>query len=137
MDARSETVGKHKTLMEKMDSPKSPEFVVLDKPVLGCQAGDTMLIPTPRMIEAFLDSIPVGETRTPSQMRESLAEAQGADVCCPLCSGMFLKIVSEASLAPDTGVKAPFWRVVDPKSPLAKKLPCGPDWIQAQREAEA
>jgi hypothetical protein len=31
---------------------------------------------------------------------------------------------------------APFWRVVDPKSPLAKKLRAGSTWIEQQRLAE-
>jgi hypothetical protein len=35
-----------------------------------------------------------------------------------------------------TSEVAPFWRVVDPKSPLAKKLRAGGDWIEQQRAAE-
>jgi len=31
---------------------------------------------------------------------------------------------------------APFWRVIDPKSPLAKKLRAGGKWIEQQRLAE-
>jgi hypothetical protein len=31
---------------------------------------------------------------------------------------------------------APFWRVIDPKSPLAKKLRAGPQWLEQQRLAE-
>jgi hypothetical protein len=31
---------------------------------------------------------------------------------------------------------APFWRLVSTKSPLAKKLSCGPDFIKEQREKE-
>jgi hypothetical protein len=31
---------------------------------------------------------------------------------------------------------APFWRVIDPKSPLAKKLRAGVQWIEQQRLAE-
>jgi hypothetical protein len=31
---------------------------------------------------------------------------------------------------------APFWRVIDPKSPLAKKLRAGVQWLEQQRLAE-
>lgn len=130
-------MAKQKTLSEKMAAPEAPEIVLLKKDGLGFKAGAKMLIPTPRLIEAYVKSIPSGETRTPAQMREALAAEQGADLSCPLCSGLFLRIVSEACLDPSTDVDAPFWRVVEPKSPLAKKLPCGPDWIRDQREAEA
>ena len=126
-----------KTYAEKMAKPDKPEIVILEKPALGCPAGAKLLIPTPRMIEAYVMAIPRGETRTPQQMRERLAADQKADVACPLTSGIFLRIVCEASLDPDTDVDAPFWRVVDPKSPLAKKLPCGPELIQARRDSEA
>lgn len=126
-----------KTFAEKMAKPAAPEIVIIQKPALGCPAGAKLLIPTPRQIEAYVEAIPEGETRTVQQMREQLAKDEAADVACPMCSGMFLKIVCEASLDPHADVQAPFWRIVDPKSPLAKKLPCGPEWIQAHRDAEA
>jgi hypothetical protein len=31
----------------------------------------------------------------------------------------------------------PFWRVIEPKSALAKKLTCGPEFIEEMRAAEA
>jgi hypothetical protein len=50
--------------------------------------------------------------------------------------------VAEAAWDEIEGGKAasdvvPFWRVVDPKSPLAKKLRAGSQWIEQQRLAEA
>jgi hypothetical protein len=53
----------------------------------------------------------------------------------------FLRTVAEAAWdqieagTPVTQV-APFWRVVDPASPLAKKLRAGSEWITQQRAAE-
>ncbi len=32
---------------------------------------------------------------------------------------------------------APFWRTIEPESPLAGKLSCGRDWVAARRAAEA
>jgi predicted XRE-type DNA-binding protein len=30
----------------------------------------------------------------------------------------------------------PFWRAIDPDSPIAKRLRCGPAWIRAMRDTE-
>ena len=31
----------------------------------------------------------------------------------------------------------PFWRAIEPDSPIARRLRCGADWIRAMRESEA
>jgi hypothetical protein len=74
-------------------------------------------------------------------MRRELAAMHGADAACPVSTAIFLRTVAEAAWddieagKPVTAV-APFWRVVDPKSPLAKKLRAGSSWIEQQRAAE-
>jgi hypothetical protein len=76
------------------------------------------------------------------QVRRELAALHGADACCPVSTAIFLRTVAEAAWdeieagKPATEV-VPFWRVVDPKSPLAKKLRAGSQWIEQQRLAEA
>jgi hypothetical protein len=130
-------MAKTKTWQEKMNHPAVPELKPLEKGFAGFEPGAVMLIPTPRLIEAYLMTLKAGETATVIQMRESLAKEHGADFTCPLTTGIFLRTVSEASLDSEATVDTPFWRLVEPKSPLAKKLSCGPDWIAAQRAAEA
>lgn len=76
-----------------------------------------------------------------AELRRRLAEKHGADGCCPLTVGIFLRIVAEhawdeLSAGKSLEKVAPFWRVVDPKSPLAKKLRAGAEWIRLQRLAE-
>jgi hypothetical protein len=74
-------------------------------------------------------------------MRRELAALHGADAACPVSTALFLRTVAEAAWddieagMPPTAV-APFWRVVDPRSPLAKKLRSGAAWIAQQRAAE-
>ena len=101
-----------------------------------------MLIATPATIAAYVETIPRGESRTMTRMREDLAEAHRADFTCPLTAGIFLRIASELAWEQHQQGKAlskitPFWRVVDLKSPLAKKLACGPDFISRQRRVES
>ena len=57
-----------------------------------------------------------------------------------ITTGIFLRMAAEYALQEMSQGKdevMPFWRVVDPKSPLAKKLPCGPEFIVSQRAAES
>ncbi len=66
----------------------------------------------------------------------------GADATRPVSTAIFLRTVAKAAWDEiESGKSAaevtPFWRVVDPKSPLAKKLRAGSQWIEQQRLAEA
>lgn len=100
-----------------------------------------MLIPTPALVAAYAESIPKGESRTMPQMRDDLAAAHRADFTCPLTAGIFLRIASELAWEQHQNGKplskiTPFWRVVDVKSPMSKKLACGVDFIVKQRQRE-
>lgn len=60
----------------------------------------------------------------------------------PLTTGIFLRIVAEAAWEQLQAGKsrsevAPFWRVIDPDSKAARKLPCGAEFIVRQRRIEA
>lgn len=129
------------TWQEKYDTKREPEIKPLGKSFSGFQAGQRMLIPTPKLIDAWVRSIPAGTLRSVADLKDSLAEAHGAELTCPLCTGMFLRIVSELASeslragAPIDSV-TPFWRVVDPASPLAKKLTCGPEELVRLRKLE-
>ncbi|MBS1707943.1 MAG: hypothetical protein JSS65_04390 [Armatimonadetes bacterium] len=130
-----------KTWRQKYDNGHDPEVVVLDKPGMGLVPGQKLLISSPSEIDGLLRSVPIGQTTSVAELRNSLATRHGADGTCPLTTGIFLRIIAEVALeelAAGKGVDevAPFWRVVDPKSPLAKKLSCGPEWIRTQRDAE-
>lgn len=124
-----------------MSHPAKPEVKCIDVPYAGAPAGSRMLIPTPRLIDAYLWQIPVGQTVAPELMRRDLAADQSADFSCPLTSGIFLRIAAESALEEMANGRtalevAPFWRVVDPRSPLAGKLSCGRSFVEAQRRQE-
>jgi hypothetical protein len=126
---------------EKLQSDRPFEITVVDQPMLGWPAGTTMLIATPLIIDGYLRAIPSGMAVAPAKMRDDLAKEYGTQMTCALTAGIFLRIASEAALeamaagAVVTSV-APFWRVVERKSPLAKKLSCGPEEIARLRAAE-
>ena len=121
---------KPKTWKQKM-AAKPPHTVKLDKDFAGVPAGAKLLISCPLEVAEYLRKhVPAGETREVQQMRRELAALHGADATCPVSTAIFLRTVAEAAWdeieagVPVTDV-APFWRVVDPKSPLTKKLRAG------------
>ena len=118
------------------------EVTVLEKPFGGVPAGARLLIATPARIAAYAAAIPPGETRDVAAMRKDLAAEAGADAACPLTTGMFLRIAAEVAIedmnagAPPEAV-TPFWRLVDPDSPLAARLSCGVKRLLNLRAAES
>lgn len=131
-----------KTWREKFENGRVPVVEVLDKTAMGWPAGTRMLISTPAEIDAEIRGIGRGKTRQLAEIRNDLAMRHGADFTCPLTTGIFARIAAEVAWDDlDAGGHldsvTPFWRVVEPKSPLAKKLRCGPDWVAARRAEEA
>ncbi|MHB1079197.1 MAG: hypothetical protein ACYC67_07325 [Prosthecobacter sp.] len=130
-----------KSWSEKFAHPPKPAVSRLGKPYAGHAEGEKMLIPTPALVAAYVAQIPPGESRTMPQMREDLAAAHHADFTCPLTAGIFLRIASEFAWEQHQNSRplaeiTPFWRAVDVKSPMAKKLACGLDFILQQRQRE-
>jgi len=130
-----------KTWTEKLQSAKKPVVKRLEFPFAGIPAGSNMLISSPTDIENYIKQIPSGRTVTTETLRKDLAIGLQADYTCPVTTGIFLRIVAEAAYETYCNTKslkniAPFWRVIDPDSPLAKKLTCGRDFIVRQRRLE-
>ena len=60
-------------------------------------------------------------------MREALAKKANVNKTCPVSTGIFLRIAIEASLEEQSKKKLkkpnlPFWRIIDEKTAVAKKL---------------
>lgn len=128
-----------KSWYEKLHNGRSPVVEVLDKPFAGLPPGSKMLISTPLEVQELVQAIPYGQSRSTADIRGELAKRHGAETTCPLTTGIFLRIVAEATLADMEEGKepgTPFWRAIDPKSPVAKKLSCGVEFLKARRAAE-
>lgn len=131
-----------KTWKEKVAIQKSPKRVRLDADFAGVPAGSMLCVGTPQIVDDYVKRIPCGETRTIQRLRRELARRNDCDAMCPVSTAIFLRMVAEAAwedLSAGAGLDAvtPFWRVVEPGSTLAKKLPMDDAWLQAQRDAEA
>jgi hypothetical protein len=129
------------TWNDKLRCSKAPEVKRLDKSFAGMPEGSLMLIASPEIIDAYVQGIAPGRTVTAKAMREELADRHKAEHTCPVTTGIFLRIVAEAAwerhLAGESlEIITPFWRVIEPDSPLAAKLACGTDFIAKQRAKE-
>ena len=132
---------KRKTWAEKLHDGRQPQIEKADKDFAGIKVGQKMLIPTPMLIDEYMRQIPKGKAVDSLTVRKDLAIEHGAEVTCPLTTGIFIRIVAEASYEEYQKGKAlnkiaPFWRVIDEKSPTAKKLTFGTEFLKEQRKKE-
>jgi len=122
---------------EKYRGAKPPHVTVLAKPFAGVGAGERLFIASPALLDARIRAIPEGRTCDPVALRADLAQENGAVATCPTSTAIFLRIVAERALERLEADPTPFWRVIAPDSPLARKLSCGPDFIRHRRALEA
>jgi hypothetical protein len=130
-----------KTWGEKMKG-KPPHHVILEKDFAGIPQGSKLHISSPDEVAAELKTITPGATLSIQAFRRRLAEKHQCDATCPVSTSIFLRIVAEHAWEEygrtgSTRDLAPFWRVVESNSPMAKKLSFDPAWIDLQKELES
>ena len=123
-----------KSWVEKRDTSKQSKVKINAKKFADIPAGTRMLIPTPKIVDNFIKTIPNGSFMNTKDLRNKLAIQYDAEMTCPLVTGIFLRIISEAAYEEyqlDRNIEeiTPFWRVVDPDSKLANKLTFGTEFL--------
>jgi len=134
-------VNRKKSWKEKLDGKTVFEVKETDKKFADIPAHSKMLIATPKIVDSYVRKIPSGSQSSVQTMRNDLAIEYGAEYTCPVTSGIFLRIVAEAAYEEYQSGKplksiTPFWRMADEKSPLAKKVSFGPEFIRKMRKKE-
>ena len=128
-----------KSWKEKLNIDKSFVIKRLDENFSDMKVGENMLIATPKIIDEYIKQIPKGININIKTLRNDLALTYNADTTCPVTTGIFLRIVSEAAyedlLNGEKNI-TPFWRVVDHESKTATKLACGINFIKKRRSEE-
>ncbi len=130
-----------KTWLEKFHNGRKPVIETCTKDFSGIPAGEKFLISTPEEIDQYIKSIPRSKSIGFQTMKKDLALKHGVEYCCPLTTGIFTRIISELAFQNYSKNKnindiTPFWRLIDSKTPLAKKLSFGLDFIKEMRMAE-
>ena len=132
---------KKKTWQEKLHTGATVKVERCLKRFADIPEGATMVVPTPETVDAYIRTIPPGTYVPLAQMRADMAAVHHAEYCCPITAGIFLRICSEAAWeAYQNGTPiesvTPFWRMVDPASPMAKKLTFGTDFVAEMQTHE-
>jgi len=100
-----------------------------------------MLIPSAVQVDNYIRNIPSGRTANVKDIRIDLAKASGAEISCPVVTGIQLRVVAEAAnedlqAGANLSEITPIWRVIDPKTPTLKKLSYDTDFIMMMRKQE-
>jgi hypothetical protein len=132
---------KRKSWAEKLAAAKPHQVKPAPIDIAGMRKGQMMLIPSAKIIDEFIRGIPEGKRIDVRTMRSDLAKLHGAQVSCPITTGILLRIVAEAAgEAHGRGVSVreitPVWRVIPKDAPLLKKLSCGSAFILERQKAE-
>ena len=112
---------------EKLEKDQEPKLVKIP-PKMSRFGKGTMLIPTPQIVDALVRRIPKGKLITVGELRRKLAADFGADVACPLTTGIFVRIAAEAAEEDRANGRrriTPYWRVVKNDGSLNTKFPGG------------
>lgn len=130
-----------KTWTEKLNIEKTCVVKTIEKRFADIMEGESMLITSPQIINEYVKEIPKGTSTDLKTMRNDLAILYHAEKTCPVTTGIFLRVVAEAAFEQHQKGKpiediTPFWRMIDSKSKIAKKLTCGVDFITKQRIKE-
>jgi alkylated DNA nucleotide flippase Atl1 len=99
------------------------EIPVIKTRPKGRSLTQSMLIPSEEMVARALWAAPPGQLSAVGEVRKALASQYGADACCPITVQRHLAQISENGTAP-------FWRVVDPDRPFARRMKGGPERIR-------
>lgn len=121
-------------LASSKDMPKIQ--IITDIKTIERYGGNRMLIAPPIYYDRIMKRVPEGKLLTVSQMREYLAEQNGADFTDPMTAGIFVTIAAWASAQRGGEDETPWWRTVKANGELNPKYPGGVDAQRKRLEAE-
>lgn len=87
-----------KTWLEKFNAAQTHQVKPAPVDIAGMKKGEIMLIPTPKIIDAFIAKIPRGQSMDVKALRAKLAKKYRAEVTCPITTGFHLRAVAEVAL---------------------------------------
>src|SRR3954451_14208462 len=104
-----------KSWRSKLEKPQEPSVFEMTGKTMQRYGAGKMLIPTPLMVDEIIRTVRKGSLITSGIIRARLAQKMQADLTCPLCTGIFLRIAAETAEEDRASGKArvtPYWRVV-------------------------
>src|SRR3569833_3911318 len=92
----------------------------------GRSGTQSMLIPSERMVADKLRAAPAGRVSDLGGLRRALASEFGAAACCPVTVQRHMLAIAEWD-------SAPYWRMVDPDRPFARRMAGGHERIRERQ----
>ena len=129
------------TWTERLHDAKPHEVKRTPVSIAGMRNDQLMLVPSVQLVDRFVRQVRRGRSLDARELRDALAAAHGAEVCCPITTGFHLRTVAEAvgealaSGVPITRV-TPVWRLLPPGAPTLAKLSFDPAVLLRQRRLE-
>lgn len=99
----------------------------------------TMVIPSPREVDALMKQVPKGRLVNIAELRAALAAKHKVQISCPMTTGIFSWIAAHAAAeAEAAGEKAftPFWRTLKTGGEINPKYPGGAEGVAERLRAE-
>ena len=129
------------TATERLNRAKSSKRVILKTDFVGLNAGSSMFVATPKIVDEYINQLPVGRFISMPELRADLAIEHDCDATCPLTTAIFLRLAAEAALEQlESGSEienvTPFWRVVAPGDQVSSRLPVDQQWLERRRNEE-
>ncbi len=124
-----------KTWREKYEGSRGcPKVVALGADLRRRWGGGTCVIATPRLVDALMKKVPRGKVTTIHEIRAALAKEHGAEIACPITTGIFASIaahVAEEDKAKRKRGATPYWRTLKAGGEINPKYPGG---VEAQKK---
>jgi alkylated DNA nucleotide flippase Atl1 len=134
---------------EKLDKDEGfPKVVPIGPSMSGRWGEGTMVIPSPREVDAIMKRVPSGKLITINEIRSVLAKRHQATIGCPMTTGIFAWIsanaAEESQGARQSGrtgrareaAVTPYWRTLKSGGFLNERYPGGVLAQKARLEAE-
>jgi alkylated DNA nucleotide flippase Atl1 len=129
-----------KSAIEKLNVNKEPHVVSpIPEGFPGSRTANSMIVSTPREVDAIMQRIPRGNLVTLDEIRAFLARRHGTDIACPVSTAIFINIAARAAeemLAMGIDAVTPYWRVLKSGGKLNDKYPGGAVAQKEKLEAE-
>ena len=129
-----------KSWQEKLaDSKGLPKVERIEGKLSQRWGSGTVAIPAPLDVDAIMKKVPRGKLITINEIRSIVADQQGANIGCPITTGIFAWIAAHAAEeSAEEGRKriTPYWRTLKTGGELNPKYPGGVKQLRARLEAE-
>ena len=129
-----------KTWREKLADDKGlPKVEKITGKMSQRLGAGTVVIPAPVEVDAAMKTVRRGKLTSIDLIRQALAEKHGATIACPMTTGIFAWIASQAANESEAEGKkriTPYWRTLKARGELNPKYPGGVENLAVRLAAE-